>query len=257
MSITIQIASDLHLEHLPAVPYHKLQPADEASILVLAGDIGRPGSRLYNELLEWVSAKFEYVLIVLGNHECYGTSVENALHTLKYSAQRYTNIHILYRAVWVHPCETIVFAGAILWTDIDERAYRAMSDRRSIYVHNTTETLCRDDFLNLHREDIAFFEKSLVTYAGLSLVCISHHPPLMAMNGVYDGGELATGFCTALNRLFQPPLVAWICGHTHQSVSIKENNITCISNCLGYKSELGLTGYRNNVTIEISIPSMN
>lgn len=250
-SVQIQYISDIHLEHLSSVPFEKITHVQGASILVLAGDIGRPDSKLYKELLKWASTTFEYVLVILGNHECYGTSVNEAIEKLRNSAKAFDNVHVLYRTVWVHPSQNIAFAGATLWSEIDEKAYKLMNDRRCISLYNTNQQMMHTDFLNLHKEDLEFFENTLKAYADIHVVCISHHAPLMQMSGKYEGSEVSTGFCTDLRRLFQPPLAAWICGHTHQSICIKENNISCVSNCLGYKAELGCTGYRKDATIKV------
>lgn len=250
--LTIQYVSDIHLEHLSSVPFAKLTPSQGAHVLVLAGDIGRPGSKLYRELLTWATTKFEHILMILGNHECYGLSVDEALDKLKEMAKDFTNVHVLARDVWHHPIHNVAFAGATLWSNIDVTAYQVLNDKRCIKSHDG-ELMSQQDFLKLHQIDVEFFERVLEEYnrSDYQVVCISHHAPLMSMNGKSEGDEATTGFCSALNTLFRPPLVAWICGHTHQSLQIKENDIPCVSNCLGYKSELGCTGYKTGASIEI------
>jgi predicted phosphodiesterase len=250
-AVIIQYISDIHLEHLSSIPFEKISRLENATVFVLAGDIGRPNSKLYKELIEWASATFEHVLVVLGNHECYGSSVDEAFDELKNAAEGFGNVHVLHRTVWMHPNQKLVFAGATLWSEMNEQAYKLLNDRQYISSYKTSQRMMHTDFLRLHKEDLKFFENVLKDYNLYHIVCISHHAPLVKMNGKYEGNEVSTGFCTDLSRLFKPPLAAWICGHTHQSICIKENNISCVSNCLGYKFEQGFTGYRKNATLKI------
>ena len=67
----IQIASDLHLEHLEwrFQNYRGVEPTD-ADVLVLAGDIAN-GARALELFQDWPCP----VIYVPGNHEYYGSSL--------------------------------------------------------------------------------------------------------------------------------------------------------------------------------------
>ena len=67
----IQVLSDLHLEHGGLVPEHH----PDADVIVLAGDVAPYSEGLVGRLAEhWASAP--HILYVLGNHEFYGTEIE-------------------------------------------------------------------------------------------------------------------------------------------------------------------------------------
>ena len=69
----IQVLSDLHLEHGGFVPEH--HPA--ADVIVLAGDLAPYTEGLVDQLADqWSSAP--HILYVLGNHEFYGTEIDEA-----------------------------------------------------------------------------------------------------------------------------------------------------------------------------------
>ena len=73
----IQVLSDLHLEHGGFVPEH--HPA--ADVIVLAGDLAPYTEGLVEQLREqWSSAP--HILYVLGNHEFYGTEIDDTRASL-------------------------------------------------------------------------------------------------------------------------------------------------------------------------------
>lgn len=90
----IQLASDLHLEHLenffPGTP--TISPAHGADLLVLAGDIGR-GVRALNLFRNWPVP----VLYVAGNHEAYGAVWADTINALR-EAARNTSVRFGARA---------------------------------------------------------------------------------------------------------------------------------------------------------------
>ena len=68
----IQVISDLHLEHGNPIP----ALAPEVNVLVIAGDLA-PATRLWplgDAVDEWLAC--EHTLYVPGNHECYGSDVD-------------------------------------------------------------------------------------------------------------------------------------------------------------------------------------
>ena len=68
----IRLISDIHLEYRK-LPYFVQPPINPyvINVCVLAGDIGHPYVDLYGRLLEDARSKFDYVLVVPGNHEYY------------------------------------------------------------------------------------------------------------------------------------------------------------------------------------------
>ena len=106
----IQILSDLHLEHGGVVPEHH----PDADVIVLAGDLAPYTEGLIEQLAEhWSSTP--HILYVLGNHEFYGTEIEETRSRLaKECAQ--AGIHLLDPGMV--QIEGIRFIGATLWTDL-------------------------------------------------------------------------------------------------------------------------------------------
>ena len=85
----IQILSDLHLEHGGDIPDH--QPG--ADVIILAGDLAPYTEGLVDQLAKhWASAP--HILYVLGNHEFYGTEIDETRARLAEECAR-AGIHLL------------------------------------------------------------------------------------------------------------------------------------------------------------------
>lgn len=75
-SWSLQIASDLHLEH-GGRPSERIRPS--APVLALLGDVGSPGyspecAEEYGDFLMQQSANFDKVFVLAGNHEYYSSA---------------------------------------------------------------------------------------------------------------------------------------------------------------------------------------
>ena len=100
----IQVLSDLHLEHGGYAPEH--HPATD--VIALAGDLAPYTEGLVERLSEhWANGP--HILYVLGNHEFYGTEIDEARGQL-------TGIHLLDPGMI--RIDGVRFIGATLWTDL-------------------------------------------------------------------------------------------------------------------------------------------
>jgi 3',5'-cyclic AMP phosphodiesterase CpdA len=100
----LNILSDLHLGQGDLAV-----PANEADIVVLAGDIARPA-----EAVAWASRLGKPALYVAGNHEFYGGSLAGTKAQLKALCAG-TNIRVLDDEVVY--LGNVRFLGSTLWTD--------------------------------------------------------------------------------------------------------------------------------------------
>ncbi len=78
--VRIQILSDVHLEMRGTCSFDfpVLAP-----VLALLGDIGDPGTEAYADFLKCQATRFERVLVLCGNHEAYGRTLEEAEHLIR------------------------------------------------------------------------------------------------------------------------------------------------------------------------------
>lgn len=237
----IQLLSDLHLE---AHPHFQAQPAADADVLVLAGDIGsyQQGGLLGDE--DFGLAQFsplpQYaswpcpVIFVPGNHE--------------YDLQDFDSAHARLRAtcdrlglIWLER-ETAVldgvrFVGTTLWTDFDaialqdrkvqagdlgallrlrDKAFRAAN----FYLRKTGGTRHGEAFLaEAMREQALLCQQWLqaalaAPFDGPTVVVTHFAPSLRSADPRYGLVPGTAGFCNALDDwLAQAQL--WLHGHLH------------------------------------------
>jgi predicted phosphodiesterase len=246
----LQIASDLHLEHLDSDEFHLLiEPV--APILILAGDIASHGCNRLAPFLSYVSQSFEHVLWILGNHEYYdanGKSMHDIVATLRGMCPN--NVHILDNEVWEDG--NLVILGTTLWSKIlqqqKDKIERTVRDFRCIYKQ-TGQLLSTDDVNELHQCSVAFLQDRLDATFGLNkkLVIVTHHVPFI-FNGI-RGDPLHSAFASDVVLKNDGDVRLWVCGHTHHNFVTKKEHYTIVSNQFGYEGEHDGRGYRYDCTM--------
>lgn len=230
-----QLWSDLHLEtsdmQLPEVY------VAGAPNLLLAGDIGVPGSPMYLALLQKVAPKHENVFVITGNHEYHGSSLQAAdaaMQTMCASAG--PNIFYLNNAAHDIPALGCRVVGTTLWSEVKEDQKMDVScfisDHRLIDSWGVASNNARH-LLNVH---FLQTEISRAMHEGVRLVVMTHHAPLTS--GVCRlqqvGNAVSSAFQTDLSDLMGPPIAVWCFGHTHFCSSQLVKGTHVVSNQRGY-----------------------
>tara|TARA_R100001163_G_C5066416_1_gene204820 strand:+ start:2691 stop:3935 length:1245 start_codon:yes stop_codon:yes gene_type:complete len=94
----VQVLSDLHLDYKKwkgreVAP--EIAVGENAKFLVLAGDIGNPISKIYNDFLKNVCKIFEHVVLVPGNHEFYEQEYYEAVQILQELETKHDRLSVL------------------------------------------------------------------------------------------------------------------------------------------------------------------
>lgn len=279
----IQLLSDLHLE---AHPHFIAEPAPDADVLVLAGDIGsyQSGSLLQGEHfgLERFSPLPQYagwpcpVIFVPGNHE--------------YDMQDFDTAHARLRAacermgmVWLER-ETAVlggvrFVGTTLWSDYDamsmhegvtdltrllklrEKAFRAAN----FYLHKTGGTRGGEPFLAepMREQSLVcqqWLRQALARPFDGPTVAVTHFAPsLRSADPRYGLVPGTAGFCNVLDDLL-PFADLWLHGHLHSPSDYVAEGLRddgsawrcrVVANPLGYARKGEQEGFFPRSTIEL------
>ncbi|RYF07526.1 MAG: hypothetical protein EOO40_08330, partial [Deltaproteobacteria bacterium] len=224
---TWSYASDVHLEYHLQKPWPEIEA--DAPYLALAGDIGNPRDKSYHAFLQYCSRRFRHVVIIKGNHDQWNWDMFECSQAIRRVCARFSNVTFLDNEV-VEIDGVRVFGG-VLWSDVTERACKSMNDYAMIRTRG--RQLTPDDTRDIHLATVNHIDY-LLSSSRKPLLCITHHAPLLAMNGRF-GTESPhiSAFCADLSHLFRPPLVGWISGHTHSSTSAVHNGIPSESNCWG------------------------
>ncbi|WP_428826512.1 metallophosphoesterase [Azonexus sp. IMCC34842] len=234
----LQIASDLHLEHLewkfPA--FRGVEPVG-ADVLVLAGDIAK-GSRVLDLFGDWPCP----VVYVPGNHEFYGGEVAAVLADLQQRAGDFPNVKILAPGVWEH--DSVRFIGCTLWTDYEvfgaERVAAAMAicaekivDHSSIRCPGDTPFLPADA-LALHRAQRQWLGDRLAEPCAGRTVVITHHGPHRNSIAPHYADDLTSAaFASDLEECLGIADLH-IHGHTHESFDYTVGQTRVVANPMGY-----------------------
>lgn len=251
----IQLASDLHLEHLAhQFPGETLiRPAHQADVLVLAGDISRAAAAVAL-FANWPVP----VLYVHGNHEAYGGTIEAVQEELRV-ASRGTSVRFLER-------ETVDFGGVkilgcTLWTDyrlqcVDGHpqqfmniARRQLNDHRLIRVA-TGEVFSPEHALENHETSRAWLADELARpYDGKTVVVTHHAPHPRSVHPRYEGELLNAAFASDLSELVQKADI-WLHGHVHDSFDYEVSGCRVVANPRGYARNLSSASSSRSLLFE-------
>jgi predicted phosphodiesterase len=232
----LNILSDLHLGQGALA-----HPANEADVVVLAGDIGRP-----EQAIDWARALGKPVLYVPGNHEFYGGSILATQARLKALCAG-TSVHVLddETAVW----RGVRFLGSTLWTDFllfgdgegrqaaVAEALNRMRDYSRIYLDDSRQMLLTPlDTALLCRRHVAWLAQRLSEPHDGPTVVITHHAPSpRSIHERFTNSPLNACFVSTLDWLLDGDRVQlWIHGHTHDSFDYNLKGTRVVCNPRGY-----------------------
>jgi len=217
----LQYMSDLHLE------FGGMKvPERKGDILILAGDIDVGVNSM--EFLDECADTFDYVLMVLGNHEFYHNDISTLYQDMKDKV--HPNVRILQNDIIT--INDLTFAGCTLWSDMLRQAFYSMND--SNYISRGGRLFNYENVIEGYRKSLEFLEgcKDEVD------IFITHHAPSVQSINVARYGErdpINTGYYTEILELFKGSRVKnWIHGHTHHCVDYEEHGIHVTSNQRGY-----------------------
>lgn len=236
-SIRVQYVSDLHLEIRPSRFRRFLKPSGD--ILVLAGDIGCPFRRIFEQFLHWCSLKFPYVVLVPGNHEYYGYSIPKVNMKLKQLCQKY-GIEYLEKDLLEIPEWNLVILGTTLWSDIPhEKTFdvlESVSDYQAILGLSplVVEELYTENRKWLQNQ-IKFYNTHNPEYR---VIVVTHHAPEISqtISPVHLGDTENCAFASDCTDLMSGVDI-WIYGHTHHNHTFQVGSTLVTSNQRGYPRE--------------------
>ena len=225
-------------------------------VLVLAGDIfnarcldprrtdsaSRKQRKRVHIFLQRCIINFEHVIYVTGNHEYYGTSIQEAHSILT----AYLPIKILW--LYNHHVELdgVIFAGGTLWTSLDDGKrgsnwQREMNDSDEIGWSTSScwggkyaPRLNPDNVWSMHQTTLAAISRA--TKKGKPVVVTHHCPSHMCNSPEFAGLDTWPGYITNLHKFImdRTNIKAWICGHSHHHTSFYIGGCNVRMNSLGY-----------------------
>jgi predicted phosphohydrolase len=233
--MTIQYASDLHLEFSQNREYIKAHPIiPKAEVLVLAGDVVPFSDAQTRRFFKYISDNFEAVYWVPGNHEYYNSDIKTHAGILLKEINK--NVFLVNNtSVQVKDVQLIFSA---MWTKISEvhawQIERGMSDFHCIT--NAGKRFSANAYNQLHEESLAFIKQELNSTTTKKLVVTHHVPTYMHYPAEYKGSVLNEAFAVELFDLIETHGPnGWIYGHHHGNTpDFKIGKTQMRTNQLGY-----------------------
>ncbi|TSE35272.1 metallophosphoesterase [Tepidimonas charontis] len=282
----LQLLSDLHWEANPSfVP----EPAPDAEVLVLAGDIGsyqrgadgsvmtRPdwGLQAFSPLPQYAGWPVP-VLFVPGNHEYDALDWDEAHANLRRTCER-LGIVWLERTAWVH--RGVRFLGTTLWSDYDALAAVPLQRRGRIrpirdpvaHAQRQRERAMRAanfyltkmatrragqlfDAAAMRAEALRcrdWLQRALAEpFAGPTVVVTHFAPSLRSADPRYGLQPGTAGFCNAWDDLLAHADL-WLHGHLHCAHDYRVGRCRVVANPLGYADKGEQGGFRSQCVIDV------
>jgi predicted phosphohydrolase len=254
-----QYISDIHLEYLTYVPDIK----KSAENLCLLGDIGHPGSYLFNKFIDKYSKQYTNIFFIYGNHEYYSVlkgrykKKETFKERNNYSYKFPKNVYFLDNsAIYINTKtnavsykksegdDVIKLIGSTLWSNKDPGS----RNYKNIYIDPETLFTFENE-CNLHKIAKDYILQEL-DREDIKCILLTHYPTHILCNQLFIDN-------TNVNHIpeifYRKNIIACINGHLHHSIDLiaTGSSIRLLSNCYGYKTEDKLLiGYNETKTLD-------
>lgn len=247
--------SDLHLETQEFT--WRLPKGD---VLILAGDLGNANclaparQDLYSvrqrdrvrRFIDVAVANFAHVLLIAGNHDHYGLTLDDTISLLRSQLPGVTVLDD--EAVEIGG---VRFFGTTLWSDFEGRSEACMNGlRRRIGDYFFIKTAPRDgdgseqlarfrpeDALAAFDRAVAALERHQKLKSKKPTVVVSHHAPSRhGLNHLYAGNGLDGAYVSDLDELIASldNVPVWVHGHTHIKRTYRIGTTEVRVNCRGF-----------------------
>lgn len=280
--IKISYVSDLHLEFRNFPDLSKEVGGD---ILILAGDILTAASIRENRtdkdarsikkylagpFKEFID-KYSEVFYICGNHEYYRSVYKNTAPEIN---KHLKALGLEKIDLWENNSKLIdgvLFIGATLWTDFNNRnplvmnaiqsgmndyEYIGARDEFDFNYFNKNEPInITPEFIyDRHIESRQYITDVLKWHRDTRTVVFTHMAPTYkSVNSQHCGNALDHAYASDLSGLIldNPQIEYWIHGHTHETLSYDVGNTKVVANQRGYSMESSFRFFKGTKSIEL------
>lgn len=227
--VRLQIVSNLHFEVRRSSFRQVLKPSGD--ILLLAGDIGYPFDRIFEQFLYWCSLKFPFVIFVPGECEYYGSSLSKGLRRLKKLCKKY-GIYLLEKDLLELPEQNLVILGTTLWSEIPHK--HTFEVLRNVEDYHAIQGFSFNVVDRLHSESKKWLSEQIEFYKLYNpeyhLVVVTHHAPEIQHTTI--PGKKVSSQASDCSDLLKGVFL-WVYGHTGYNNTFSIGSTTLTSNQRG------------------------
>lgn len=233
----IRLLSDLHTEFRLPYKTASFSRYKGEDVLVLAGDIASGSTNVMDVIKFFKDQGFPHIVYVAGNHEYYGTSIEDFNTKMREKCAKLDNVYFLNRdSVDI---DGVQFIGATLWTNFRDDPMAALLAKKYIadfkyirdFTTNDAKAMQLIDWDFISRETFKHQDKHsvVVTHFLPTDACISprFRDPRFSDLNPYFANDLAKKIEAFTN-------VTWLFGHTHDAVDTVCGSTRLVCNPHGY-----------------------
>jgi hypothetical protein len=218
----------------------------DAVVLPRENPLKRP-DRYARFLVEECSAKYRHTIMVMGNHEHYGSQFDKTAEHLK--AQMPANVHLLEKET--QEIDGVLFVAATLWTDCNQgdgltmyHLKSCMNDYRQIRMHangvyhKLTPEHTYAEHIRTKQYIKTVLDNNRQKDSPLPVVVVTHHAPsTLSIKPKYENDRLMNGgYSSDLSEfmLDHPEILVWTHGHTHDVFKYQIGSTWVLCNPRGY-----------------------
>lgn len=259
-----QLLSDLHLEKSKLLTLNYSKFPIKAPYLILAGDIGYPEEKKWKDFINFTSYNFEKVFYVPGNHEYYQSYKLNNISKFIYTKNEldlkmrelclsWSNIHFLEKDSYTLDSK-IKIIGTTLWANV-ENYLKLNFEKKIVPLSYDFQQIFREKYylqeenkwenklINLETyqkyflDSYVFLKKEILEPKdNLPQLIITHHLPSHNWNlEKFKKNPYIHYFSSDLEHLFSNKVKVWCCGHSHNKMNMKINNVNLYRNTFDIK----------------------
>ena len=218
----LQIASDLHLELRPKMTFKEILEPRVAPALALLGDIAPLSDPNLRSFMEWCSENWDTVIWIPGKLELLGSGfgLEESVAKMRTLVEPFWNITVLDHEGMVSEDGIYIF-GLPFWKFPRDEGH-VWHPTFYRYVEAEPSPIEPEIMRMLYNRDIAWI-RSKCRAQNEPIVILSHYGPTtwLQEEGFVGDPDRSVVF-PEIEALLKTPVVAWLCGHVHQSVQFSK-----------------------------------
>jgi predicted phosphodiesterase len=249
----IRLLSDLHTEFRLPYKTHAMSEYRGEDVLVLAGDIASGASNTQDVIKHFLDQGFPKVIYVPGNHEYYGTNIQDFDDKMLSFAETTRNVHFLRPGTVT--VNDVMFTGGTLWTNFADNPISQSMCGRGINDFRQIKNFSTRQAYDLYYKHVDHIKQSYETRGDRKVVVVTHFLPAReCIAPRFRGPDLINDyFANNLGEYISTMSdTTWLFGHTHDATDIVLGDTRVVANPHGYYNALNDgVGFDPFKTIEV------